>query len=79
MLKAIATADNFMKLAFIGFLPSNYMRDRLFGPLSLSSGIAVTAARRAILMPIAGASNDAARMPYRSTGTAHDAAPTLTH
>ncbi len=44
----------------------------------MSPAIPVSASRRTMLMPIAGAGNDAAGMAYGSTRPAHNAAPTVT-
>ena len=46
---------------------------------SISPTITVTASRCAILMPVASARNDAARMTYGSTGPAHNATPAVTY
>jgi len=66
MVKTIANADNFTKVAFILFLLS-YMLDRLFAVAhSNSSATTVATSRCAILIPISRAGDDATCLTYRS-------------
>ena len=75
----VLASDESCRAALVMFSLPNYTPDRLFGTLAMSTGVAVTACRCAMLMATARPSNNSTRVAHGSTGTAHNAAPTVTN